>query len=377
VSVSLNRRFAWLLFAAGFAFGAWLDPTAFGGTLPVPFRPLRYAQASFFWMAALQWCLAEILARSGRTSYLSIAGAALFVAGWVGRLLQPELSWLVLAGALLNLVALGRVAIRPPQEWDAWVLRVALSVLAFGLLIDAASGPVLAGGELVLRSLLGPEDALPLRMLRLARAASLALPAFVLLYPDLCTVHNGKLARAGRLALLIGTAGMAAVLASAALICKELKYLLPIPADAVLIGTAIGLALAWKQDRRVEAAGWALAGASMAVGLMVGGFAFDGPLPTPAFMGAYGDTTRSLTRLAHAYAVIQGLLIIFLSRAYPGVERTPGGGLVLAGSVITLVSIIAVATGALTPAALAAGPFAVGIGVSAVAIEGSRFKVEG
>jgi hypothetical protein len=43
-------------------------------------------------------------------------------------------------------------------------------------------------------------------------------------------------------------------------------------------------------------------------------YAFDGPLRSPAFMGAYGDFPRRLARMAHADAIMLGLACLFAAR---------------------------------------------------------------
>ena len=150
--------------------------------------------------------------------------------------------------------------------------------------------------------------------------------------------------------------GMPGVLAAAAFGQLEIKYLLPIPALATFSGVCVGLALAVRHGRPLEVWGWALTAASMAVGLLIGMYAFDGPLPTPALMGAYNEWARRLTRLGHAYCIVFGLLCIFLARAAPPGRRPAEAWMVAAGGAATLLGIVLVSVGVLPTPVLAVGP---------------------
>src|SRR5260370_2658918 len=107
---------------------------------------------------------------------------------------------------------------------------------------------------------------------------------------------------------------MPLILAVAAFTTVEAKYLLPIPAQATMWGTLAAAWLARRWARPLELWGWLLIALSMAVGLLMGMYAFDGPMPDPAFLGAYNDFPRRLCRLGHAYCIVFGLLCLFLAR---------------------------------------------------------------
>jgi hypothetical protein len=55
----------------------------------------------------------------------------------------------------------------------------------------------------------------------------------------------------------------------------------------------------------------------IAVGLIMGLWSFDGPLPTPSWLGEYADTSRRLARLGHIAFLGLGILNILLSYELP------------------------------------------------------------
>src|SRR5262249_5095873 len=112
----------------------------------------------------------------------------------------------------------------------------------------------------------------------------------------------------------------------------------------------------------LEQAGWLLVLLSMSVGLVLGLYAFDGPLPTPAFVGPYNEFVRRLIRLGHAYAIVFGLLAILLARHGAG---RPAGSLFLAGSAVTLLGIGLLAFPGVPTAVLAPGPALAALGLLA------------
>lgn len=63
--------------------------------------------------------------------------------------------------------------------------------------------------------------------------------------------------------------------------------------------------------------GWWSLAAGVATGLVLGLWSFDGPLPVPAWLGAYDDTARRLARLGHIAFVGLGMLNILLARELP------------------------------------------------------------
>lgn len=60
--------------------------------------------------------------------------------------------------------------------------------------------------------------------------------------------------------------------------------------------------------------GWASLAAGVATGLVMGLWSFDGPLPSPAWLGEYSETPRRLARLGHIAFFGLGILNILLAR---------------------------------------------------------------
>lgn len=194
-------------------------------------------------------------------------------------------------------------------------LGIALSALCLGMLF-AVVVAVLQGNPANFIPV-GPQDELRVRMLRLAQVAFIALPLLTLLYERLMASapRDSRLARWGRAAMIGGMIGMPAILTLASLTRAEFKFLLPFPAVATFAGTSCGAWLARRQGRPLEWWGWLLIALSMAAGLLMGLYAFDGPLPPPVFIGAYNDLVRRVIRLTHAYTIVTGFISILISRA--------------------------------------------------------------
>jgi hypothetical protein len=370
-----NRLLGWALLVAGFVWAAWLDPWSLSEHDPAhivgsPRMVARHGQAVVLAMAFLQLLTAELLAAAGQAAHRVAAaftglGAILYAAGYVLEPWQAGLVWMVPVGAALNAagfaVLLASVANRPAQAWT----RVILPVLCLGMLLDGVLGLSRADPAFLPLTFLGREDGVRLRMLRLGRVAVTALSVTAFLYQGLMD-RAGPVrgpTRFGQIALWVGVIGMPAILAAAAFLRPEIKYLLPIPALATFAGVCVGVALAARHARPLEVWGWLLTAASMGVGLLMGLYAFDGPLPDPAFLGTYNDWPRRLNRLGHAYCILFGLLSIFIARAAPAGRRAIGGWMVAVGGAATLLVIVLVGVGVLPPAAMAAGPLMVAASV--------------
>jgi hypothetical protein len=243
---------------------------------------------------------------------------------------------------LLGFALLGAAALRAPVAPE---VRAVLAIFVLGMAIDVVSGQnaVEARGWHLID--LGPEDGVRQRMLRLARVAATALSLVTLLSRDQTAW--------GRLGLVIGTVGMPAVLTAACFVHRDLKYLLPVPALAMTGAVLLALRQARRTAPLLEQRGWLLVLLSMSVGLLIGLYAFDGPLPTPEFVGRYNDFVRRLVRLGHAYAILFGLLAILLARQ--GAGRL-AAGLFLTGNGVSLLAIVLLALRELPTAILAPGP---------------------
>src|SRR5439155_12060618 len=261
------------------------------------------------------------------------AGALLYAVGYALAPAARPAVWLVLVGALLNFVGFALLLLRV----SGGVWRVVLPVICLGMALDGVMGLFTVNADLFLPAYLGPADGVRLRMLRLARAAAIALPAVALLYEGLAArAANNRLARTGRVLLWSGVATMSATLAVAAFTDVRVKYLLTVPGPTTFAGTCVGVMLAGKYAGRLETWGWLLVAASMGVGLFMGLYAFDGPLPSPDFLGGYNDFARRLSRLAHAYCIVLGLLSVFVARDTNHGTRRWGVPLLICGTVATL-----------------------------------------
>jgi hypothetical protein len=384
-----NRRIGWALLVAGFVWAAWLDPWALSEHDPARLDEsgrlaARHAQAVVLTMAFLQLLTAELisgghLADSQRRAVAALtgAGAVVYAAGYVLDFLLPGGAWLVPFGALLNCggfaVFWWRVVWQPGVAGP----KVILPILCLGMLLDAGMGVFRADPVTFFPACLGPDDGVRLRMLRLARVAVTALSVTALLFERLAARAGGgwTLARWGQVALWCGVMGMPTVLAAAAFISIQIKYLLPIPALTTFAGVCVAVGLSLRNARPLETWGWVLAGASMGAGLLMGLYAFDGPAPAPDFLGAYNEWPRRLSRLGHAYCILLGLLGIFLARVGTGSEaptrQGPARGrfvraaelLFAAASAATLLAVVLVAFRLLPAEALGVGPAAVAAAV--------------
>ncbi len=366
-----NRLIGWTLLTAGLAWAAWLDPWSLSERNPALITGgarmvARHGQAVVLAMAFLQLLTAELLAAASPRvrpvpALLTGLGALLYAAGYVLEPWRSEAVWLVPVGAGLN--AIGFIILAADlagRRRYAWA-RVILPILCLGMLLDGVMGLSRASSALLPLAYLGPEDGVRLRMLRLARVAVTALSVAAFLYQGLA--ERAGLARplvcTGQVGLWIGVLGMPTILTAAAFLRLEIKYLLPIPALGAFTGACIGVVLAVRHARPLEVWGWTMTAVSMGAGLLMGTYAFDGPLPTPDFLGAYNDWPRRLSRLGHAYCILFGLLIIFLARAAPTGRRSVGGWMVAVSTAVTLLVIVLVAVDVLPTAALAAGPLMV------------------
>jgi hypothetical protein len=363
---SWNERLGWLLILAGLCAAVGLDPWSLSerdpATLPGSVRmAARHAQAVVLAMGFLQIAVALLLRAdtlSARVRNLAslvlVAGPLVYTVGYIGLPLWPGISSLISVGAAINLFGfalLGWAAWRTPAAVEA---RAVLAIFLLGMAIDTVSGLYAGNARVLLPIDLGPEDGVRQRMLRLARVAVTALSLLTLLYCDhAAAAVEQPWDRLGRLGLVIGTVGMPTVLTAASFIHLDLKYLLPIPALAMTAGVTLALLQAHRTASPLEQYGWLLVVLSMSVGLVIGLYAFDGPLPTPGFVGPYNELARRLIRLGHAYTIVFGLLAILLARQGAG---PLAAGLFVVGNCVAVVAIVLLAFLPLPTAVLAPGP---------------------
>ena len=100
----------------------------------------------------------------------------------------------------------------------------------------------------------------------------------------------------------------------------------------------------------------------------IGMYAFDGPLPAPTGMEQYQGFARRLLRIGHGYAIVFGILTIFLAQRFQGqrrlrVIRRIGIGLYLAGMGTTLLALTLMAWAIIPIEATAIGPAVTSLGL--------------
>jgi hypothetical protein len=369
---SLNAYLGWLLLLAGIVAAVGLDPWSLSERDPKAIvgstrMAARHAQAVVLAMGFLQLAVALLLRDGGliatvrgRMASVTLAGGTLvYAAGYIGHAFRTRAVVLVPLGAAINLA--GFALLYTMVSWYGWAecaplnSRTVLAVFLLGMAIDVVCGLLALIPKPPGPLDLGPEDDVRQRMLRLARVAATALPLMVLLFGDLAGDEDSGVAEApwGWPAVVVGAAGMPLILTSASFLHRALKYLLPIPALAMTAGATGAFGMALRFARPLEVWGWLLIASSMGVGLLVGLYAFDGPLPTPGFAGAYNSYTRRLIRLGHAYCIAFGLLAVLLARRDVG---TLAAWCLVAGTSITLLEIVLVALSLVPARALAVGP---------------------
>lgn len=361
-----NERLGWLLIIVGFVAAVGLDPWSLSERDPsaVPGSArmaVRHAQAVVLAMGFLQLAVALVPRELSRTPRLrNVAGLVLgvgtlvYTAGYIGLALRTADDWLIPVGAAINLLGFLLLGCAAWGNAITVELGIVVAVFLLGMAIDLISGLYVLDDRNLRLFDLGPEDGVRQRMLRLARVAATALSLLILL--SRARIAGGTAPpwlRWSRLGLIIGTVGMPAILTAACFLHRDLKYLLPIPALA-LTGGVLGVLLrTYRTAPRLEQWGWLLIVLSMSVGLLIGLYAFDGPFPTPAFVGPYNGYARRLTRLGHAYVIVFGLLAILLARQGAG---RMAARLLVAGTWVTILSLVLIAFRGPPTAILALGP---------------------
>jgi len=371
----LNRNIGWVLLVAGFAYATWLDPCSLSerGSSCLAAGPkitARHAQTMVVGMGLLQLAASRMLATTsllplayGISAWLTGLGAVVSAMGYgvTGR--WASSAWLILAGALMNLTGFIIISWGGPGRGRNRQFSVVLAIICSGVVLDAVMGMSELSSRLFLPPYIGAEDGLRLRMLRLARVSAIVLPVLTLLHQGLAEHADPRTrsVRWGRIGMLCGTIGIPVILTIAGFMNFGFKLLLPIPANAIFIGTLCGAWLAKRHARPLELWGWLLIAVSIAAGLVIGLFAFDGPLPPPGFVGGYNDVVRTLIRLAHTYCIVFGLATIFISqdleeRRQADWPARVGRPLLVAGSVTSVVVILLLTAVELPASVLSVGP---------------------
>lgn len=305
------------------------------------------AQTMIAILGIFQLAISRLLQNCSVASERTIAtwftglGSLLAAFGYALSLHWIYAAWLIITGAILNLVVLMELMKKPHTRRGNRDNRIIFTMLCFGMLLLA----IMALGQLQAAyfqfAVLGPDDGFTWRTLRLARVAAIALPVLSLLYQGLVerADPSDRVAGWGRLGMICGTVGMATILVAAGVIFFNLKVLLVIPSVAIFVGVVCGFALARRHAAPLEAWGWLLIALSMAAGLMMGLYAFANPWVTLEFPGEYNDYARRLIRLAHTDCVILGLAAIFVAREIEpmsGWQRRIGAPLLIVGSISTV-----------------------------------------
>jgi hypothetical protein len=378
-----NTALGWTLMLVGLLATAALDPWYFSKEAGLDAGLLRstarHAQGVMLAMTLLQLAVGRLLgvgafapAVQRSVALLTLAGTVMYAGGYTLALWWDQACWAVLAGSLLNFAGFGICQVSGPTGQYSTQIRIVLYAVCFGMLLDFLAGLHLSAPT-VLTLELGQYDALRGRMLRLARVAAIALSVLTLLYVGL-TTRGGRpqrdWTRRGEKLLVAGAVGMPAILASACFLSLDLKYLLPLPATAVLIGVAIAVRFAWKEATLLETWGWMLIFVSLSVGMTMGLYAFAGPLPTPSLLGEYAEHDRQRSIIAHGYAIFLGIAAIFVARRLSGDGSsqtfvTLSSWLLIAGSLLSVGLLMAGILMPVSPLALAAGPTMACAGIAA------------
>lgn len=286
-----------------------------------------FASTALFCLAIVQLTMNGIRladeAEVGAARLVS-AGSLAYAAG-VLLVSIPSAVWLIPMGMLSVLLGLGLACRNPAGSWNGLERRILVAVMFTGVALDGAMVLATLAPLSAWASYLGPADALRFRLLALARVAAMTLPSLALLHQQASRrrVLEAPSTCWSCLGLHAGAVLMPSLLLLAAVVDVTWKYLLPIPALMIFAGACSAAGQTRRLRSRLELGGWVLVAGSMGIGLLMGMYAFDGPLPAPAFIGAYGDVVRSFVRQAHGFAIVVGILLVFLARqkaAHP-----PGG----------------------------------------------------
>ena len=205
---------------------------------------------------------------------------------------------------LISVGAIWRLRSTLSTQWK-WAVRAALTMLVCGV-----------ATELVDISSLGASDSLEQRLFRLGAMAAYAVPMLALLaaseHKESQPLATNRLAiillRLEPFLFAVGAATLATILLAAALINKELAWLAPIGADTTVAACAAAAIRARSRHDALAFAAWLLVCASMTIGLLMGAYAFDGPLPAPSFIGDYDTLPRLLLRDVHVILLSLGIV---------------------------------------------------------------------
>lgn len=236
-----------------------------------------------------------------------IAGAVLEALGWR----TPFTLALYAAGAALAMSAFWHAASRSKSG----LIRIALFVVGTGPLLFALHAVVFAQGA----------DLLQARFLRLGATAAMALPLLAGLYHLHPLAGDNRLTRIARILLGIGMVAVPLVLVLAAFVDARLKYGLGPASDCLTVAMIVACYQAWRGADRAALAGFGTVLASMLLGKVMGFYAFDGPLPSPAVLSGYADAWRVSLRHFHIDLMVLGYaLLLWPTRVGPRTVAVAG-----------------------------------------------------
>ena len=323
-----NRVLGWSMLILGIGGMIFSEPWIFASEDPAALigssqMQLRHAQGVLLAMALLQLVIGYVLntntfSGSFRSwaSLLTGLAAITYTGGYVLLLLFSFGGTLVLLGSLLNLTVFAWALRREIGGIAATQIRLILVVLCFGMCLDLVSGLITVFPDVFHPAWLGSQDDVRLRMLRLARVAGIGLPVLTLLFFDLVdrTRATGRIVDLGQRGFVVGAMAMPSTLAMACFFFVEIKYLLTIPSTAVCVGSLVACVVSWKHGAWLEKFAWIVITLSLFGGMITGMYAFDGPFPAPESVAHYQVTARRLMRVGHAFAIVFGMLSLFIAQ---------------------------------------------------------------
>lgn len=384
----LNRELGWGLIAVSFFLSAIIDPIYFGIREPLiqyGLLQVAIAQGAAVFVGLYQLFLGAIgrypaaaLQRTSGPYFFGLAGAMVGIGARGLYLVVPVFAWLQPLGSLLLFCSAFWLLVLCRSSPDR-LLPTALAFISFGFLVDIAVTLTILSPELLDETLddLTSRDQL---MMRLGRAAAIAMPMLALMYHQLLRSvdesHCKRWAYAQK-AMLFGGGFLAVSLVLTATLSPI--FLVPVVLCAIilLLGCSAG---AWLSIRHreplLEQAGWTALSLSMTAGLVMGIFAFE-IIPTPNIYGDYLSVPRQYIRTGHVYLNILSVVAIYTSRVLPveGPERRRlTGGFCLFG-LLTELLLFAQLYFNLSPWVLMIGPTGIGLVLAATAKYASRLEI--
>ena len=321
-AVGMVRAAGWL--TVGLAAVASVMPWGVGVVGTAGVGTEQRLTSALFCMAIVQLAMSRLIPQTNRrVAWLLSTGALSYAAGVL--LGSSGAAWLMAVGTVAVLSGTALVWLEPVTDWNGHERRILGGLLFAGVALDGVLALGTLRPESAVGLYMGPAEGLRFRLLALARVAAMTLPALTLLYQQAARqrVLSASSICWVCLALHGGAVLMPGVLVLAAVVEPLWKYLLPVPALLIFVGVCGAAQLARRRGLRLEQLGWVLMALSMAVGLAMGLYAFDGPLPSPGWVGKYGDVVRSSLRQTHGLAIVAGILLVFLARDRPA--RSRGG----------------------------------------------------